>query len=305
VYEELKQLGKEIEAARREAGLSATELALGVGVSPGYMRTVERGVNPKTGKPSRPKVEALFGAARTLGRDPGPWLALAGYSETLTDSKRAPVRGSVKYHAQSIGEAAEKLTHRGPFLSQLGQEALQRFATEFRLIAGGTIRCGPDDEPRLTALAMTFCKAHLRAVSYQDENWWPSDKGDRYLDTHEDLLQKDVELTRIFLIDTSGIDPLVPTLERHVALGINTFVIDKQLVDEEQWRDVVIYDRDILRVADATDLENDRKLAEFTDDESRIEAALVEFDELRNRALSIGGEAERVLSGLRKKAKSQ
>ena len=295
--EDLVQLGKLIEAARRAAGLSASEVAASAGISPAYMRTLERGLNPKTQRPSRPALDPLLGIALAIDQDPKPWLALAGYAEHLADTRSMPARGGVDDHLRSVQESAKLLNKRSPFMAAQALDVLKRLSKEFAMAAGGTVLCGPKEEPTLTQAAVAACDQHLRAVSYQDEGWWNSSSGDRYLEHHDLLRQRDVEMTRIFLVGNVGVEALLPTLERHVQLGISTYVIDPEIVDEQQWRDVVIYDDTILRVANPVDSDDyDRKTARFTDDPSQVQVALLDFEDLRTIALADGGDAERVLA---------
>jgi hypothetical protein len=134
-------------------------------------------------------------------------------------------------------------------------------------------------------------------VSYQDEAWWDGPSGDRYLETHKALAEGGVEMTRIFLVDEGGIETLMPTLERHIELGIATYVIDPAKVEEQQWRDLVIYDDILLRTANPVNGEDfDRKAAVFTDNPSVVQVALMNFEDLRTAAIADGGDAELVVA---------
>lgn len=296
--EELIQLGKFLEGARKDAGLSAREAADAAGVSPAYFRAIERGSNPKTLKPSRPSADNVVAIARTLGLDPGDVLARAGYDASLASGllTAGPARGGVDDLIRQIQEAARGLNRRSPFMAERAREQLKQLTADFRLTSEGTLRCQPEDEPHLTRLAVQQCESHLRAVSYEDESWWSSGAGDRYLDLHEDLNSRHVEMTRIFIIDHDTAKKLRTTLERHVALQIDTYVLSPDEVGERYHRDFVIYDDGLLREADSTDLSTDRKEAVFTDDPWRISKALLDFNELRTIARSNLAQADKVLA---------
>lgn len=296
--EQLIQLGKFLEDARKDAGLSAREVADAAGISPAYLRAIERGSNPKTSRPSRPSPDALRGVARTLGLDAADVLARARYDASLASGPPSggPARGGVDDLVRQIQEAARGLNRRSPFMAERAREQLKQLTAEFRLMAEGTLRCQAEDEPHLTRLAVQQCESHLRAVSYEDESWWESGAGDRYLELHEDLKRRGVEMTRIFIIECDTAKALRHTLERHVALDIDTYVLSPDEVGERFHRDFVIYDDSLLREADSTDPTNDRKEAVFTDDPWRVNKALLDFNELRTIARSNLAQADLVLS---------
>lgn len=291
----LRQLGQEIETHRRQAGLTAAELAARVRISPTYMRSIERGFNSKTKRPSRPSDQAIQLIAMAVHGDAERWLKLAGYDVRSVRAAHGAVLPDIGHHVREIASAAERVKSRGSFVQHRTLQLTERLAIDLRLAAAGTVRCGPSEEPQLTRMALESCQQSLRAVSYQDEGWWLSSKGDRYLDLHEELRDRGVSMTRIFVIE--DVRPLRPTLARHVAIGITTIVVSKELIPEEQWRDIVIYDDNLVRTADATDPENDRKLAEFTEDPARVSATALEFEQIMRYSLAVGAEAEVVLEG--------
>ena len=295
--EELVQLGKFLEEARKRAGLSAREAAEEAGFSPAYLRAIERGSNPKTQKPSRPAPEHLRALARTLRLDPADVLERAGYDASLATGPLpgTPARGGVDDLLRQIQEAARGLNRLSPFMRERAQEQLKQLTAEFGLTAKGTFRCPADKEPHFTRLAVQRCESHLRAVSYEDESWWSSGAGDRYLELHEDLKNRGVDMTRIFIVTWEKAKELRVTLERHVALGIATYILSPDEISEWYHRDFVIYDDVLLREADSNETNSERKEAVFTDDPPRVNSALVDFNELFAIAKSNLADAESVL----------
>src|SRR4051812_38374785 len=83
----LRAIGEAMERARKAAGMSGREVAEAVGISPTYLRAIEQGSNPKTGRPSKPTAQTLLAIARILGLDPRDLLLRAGYSAELVDHK--------------------------------------------------------------------------------------------------------------------------------------------------------------------------------------------------------------------------
>lgn len=297
---ELAELGTLIEQTRLRAGRSARAVADAAGLSPAYLRAIERGRNPKTKKASRPSPEALVGVARALSLEPEELLGLAGYdpaiAQGLLTASGTPARGGIDDYLRQIQEAVKKFNRLSPFMHDRALARLADFSADFRAIAGGTLRVTPEEEPHLTRLAVKKCEDHLRAVSYQDEPWWQGPPGDSYLELHEELKQNDVRMTRIFLVREEALESLRPTFERHVELGIETYVLMPDQVNEYYWRDFVVYDDVLLRTAAVTDPTTDRKTAEFTDDPGRIAQALGDFNALKDIAETSFASLDRVLS---------
>src|SRR5690606_36053852 len=156
-----------------------------------------------------------------------------------------------------------------PFMRDRAAEQLKQLTAEVGLTAKGTFRCPADKEPHFTRPAVERCESHLRAVSYEDESWWSSGPGDRYLGRHEDLQKAGVDMTRIFILTSEKAQKLRATLERHVELGIATYVLSPDEVSAWYRRDFVIYDDVLLREADSSEASGERKEAVFTDDPPR------------------------------------
>ncbi|MDQ0733495.1 helix-turn-helix domain-containing protein [Arthrobacter sp. B1I2] len=289
-------LGVQLAAARREAGLSVSELAELAGCSDGYVRTIEAGVNPKTGKASRPSEAKILGFAKAVGHDARSWLELVGYDADVTEAGSQPAKGGVDYYLRGLRDAAKLLPQRSPFMHTQAINVLKRLSNEFERAARGSIEVAPLEEPELTQQAVESCNSHLRAVSYQDEAWWSSAGGDTYLEHHEKLLNRKVDITRIFLVPKSGIEALLPTLERHIQLEIQAYVLEPDSVEPASRRDFVIYDDTLLREASSVDDgDEDLKEAEFTDDPIRIQGALLKFERMRTAAIALGGDAQRIV----------
>jgi transcriptional regulator with XRE-family HTH domain len=298
--DQLIQFGQYLESARKAAGLSGREVAEAAGLSAPYLRAIERGSNPKTGKPSRPRAEAVLGIARALGLDPAKTLGIVGYptapfADLAENASKAPARRAVDDLLRQLQESVKGLNRRSPFMYARTVERLEEFAADFRVMANGALRSTPEDEPHLTRLAVDECRSHLRAVSYQDEPWWPSAAGDSYLEQHKELALRDVEMTRIFIVQPDALVALRPTLERHVELGIHTFVLLRDEVNDYYWRDFVLYDDVLLRIATPVDASADRKSAEFTDDPGRIMQAFEDFKYLYRIASTHVASVERIL----------
>lgn len=298
---DLIAFGERLRELRTAAGLSVRELADEVGISSSYLRVLETGENPKTKKPSRPSIQLVENLARAVNDDDGSLRTLAGRrgeTDGGTEDEAREIRprprpepsrpksaGNAADLVSSVRASTRHLTKRSPFMINRAVDRLRQFDKEFRLLARGTLRCASEDEPYLTQLAVQSCKAHLRAVSFEDQAWWLSPDGERYRDVHARALRdnSDLAVTRIFLVVPAERAALVPTFRWHLELGITTYVLDLPDVAERWREDYVLYDDTLLRTA--FQVSEDRKEAEFTDDRARVDMQLGEFEDLRERAI--------------------
>jgi len=230
--------------------------------------------------------------------DPEILLDKAGYNPELT-KQAPPTIGAVAQKAvdsdlRRMRDGAKKLNQRHDFIKAQSVERLRKFTTEFLAMADGTFRCSAEEEPYLTRLAYRQAKSMIRAVSYQDEQWWESKRGRDYLRLHDEVRNNGIEVTRIFLVPEEKQPNLKTTFEKHVELGISTFVMSPRDVAVGLCRDFVIFDEDLLRVGGSPRID-DLKAAEFTDNSARIEQARGDFESLHRIAINTPTEAEHIL----------
>jgi transcriptional regulator with XRE-family HTH domain len=296
---DLDGLGQLLKQAREQSGMSQRQAAEAANISPTYVRTLESSSNPNTNKPSRPSPAVLLAMGNALNVDPDVLLDKAGYDPELTKQANTPPNGgsaheTLDWDLKKMKDAAKKLSQRNPFIYAQSIERFSKFTSEFQAMADGTLRCSAEEEPYLTRVAYRQAKSTIRAVSYQDENWWTSKRGRDYLRLHAEIRKKGIEITRIFLVPEEEQPGLRETFERHVELGIQTFVMAPSDVKPELCRDFAIFDDDLLRVASAARF-YDRKTAEFTDNPARIVQAHGDFRALYRIAINTPTEAEHIL----------
>ncbi|MBI2547377.1 MAG: helix-turn-helix domain-containing protein [Candidatus Aenigmarchaeota archaeon] len=90
-----EDLGKLITSRRKEIRLSGREVARRAGISAAYLIALETGVNPKTGKPSRPSNEVLarLDNALNLGEEA---YRLVGYAAPKRTSRSLLTSGYLR-----------------------------------------------------------------------------------------------------------------------------------------------------------------------------------------------------------------
>lgn len=91
---QLKKLSRVLESRRKELDKSRKEVASAAHISEPYLWSLERAVNKKTGKPSRPSADVLRRLARVLDLDQSVLFPLAGYPVAGTgDAAAEPASG--------------------------------------------------------------------------------------------------------------------------------------------------------------------------------------------------------------------
>lgn len=300
---DLMQLAKLLRDARIRNGMSQRAAATSAGISAAYVRALEIGKNPKTGRASKPAEDKLRSLCRVVGLDVEQALPLAGYDpkvavETRPDTD-VPARVVADRLIRDMHEAARSLSQRNVFLQNQVVDRLSEFADDFRVMTSGTIRSAADEEPSLNQVALQQTRRQLLAVSYQDEEWWLGVNGQEYLRAHEEALSRGITIERIFLVPLDKRFALKETFRRHLALGIETFVLAPDDVDELYCRDFVVFDDLLLRTGQPpVHPESDRKRVAFTDDKAFIRQALKDFRSLRKIAVARGADVEAVLGRL-------
>jgi len=78
---DLNQLGKTLRERRRSLGISVRSAAQRAGIGTTYLWILERGMNPSTGKASRPSRKVLSGLADTLILEEDSLFELVGYEK--------------------------------------------------------------------------------------------------------------------------------------------------------------------------------------------------------------------------------
>lgn len=290
------RLGQLLKEAREHSGMSQRQTAEAANISPTYVRAIESRSNPNTNKPSRPSPAVLRAMGNALNVNAETLLNLAGYDSEATKrgTVGGPTQNTLEWDLKRMKDAARKLNQRHPFIRAQSVERFSKFSTEFAAMADGTVRCTAVEEPYLTRMAYRQATSTIMAVSYQDEKWWTDKRGRDYLKLHDEVCKKGVEVTRIFLVPEQYQPALLETFEKHLELGIQTFVMAPSDVKPELCRDFVLFDEELLRVGSPSHLD-DSKTAEFTDNPVRIDQAQGDFRALHRIALNTPTEVKHIL----------
>ncbi len=283
--DDLVELGRRLHAARDAAHISAGTLADMAGISAAYVRILESAENKKTGRPSKPSPTVLVALCQALGLDIDEIFPLAGLkvsdAQAMQVQRINAARGATSEAIRNIQAAVDSIADRGPFMTAQMQTRLRRFSLEMGLMSRGILRVDPEHEPTVADEAAKSCQHHLRAVSFQDEEWWAGDDGAQYLNQQQELRAREVEITRVFLFkDESELAQYRDAFQRHLDLGIETYVLRIAAVPARLHSDIVIYDDALMRRAFTEDISGGGKAAEFSDDLANVNQALYDFEEL-------------------------
>ncbi|MCB9196783.1 MAG: hypothetical protein H6598_11215 [Flavobacteriales bacterium] len=167
---------------------------------------------------------------------------------------------------------------------------LNQYNNQLRLVQSGVFKCSSEDELYVTKKVLQYCNKSLKAISYQDEEWWCSNEGTLYLDAHEkNIDRKKEKATRIFLLDSNNAEKFKPIFNRHKELEIDTYIIytDKDSISDRYLVDFVLYDDFLLRKASEVKGKEVGKEATFTTENSMLSKYNNYFEEILTIAKSI------------------
>lgn len=152
-----------------------------------------------------------------------------------------------------LASAARVFESSHPFLKRRASDVLFEVNGRLSTLASGRFECTPDEELHLTkeVLLEDTCRHSVKAVSYQDEEWWSSIHGEVYLNIHRELLKRTnpVYIQRVFIARSATDSALTAVVEKQRQLGIDTIILEEELVPEDLRLDFVLYDDELLRTA--------------------------------------------------------
>ncbi len=98
-----------------------------------------------------------------------------------------------------------------------------------------------------TTLLTDVPKKTVIAVSFEDTVFWKSEEGLRFLDAHKSVINKGVEITRIFVIQGGERKDLEIVMNAQCGIGINVYEVEYSKVKILKPQDCVIYDNVLVR----------------------------------------------------------
>jgi DNA-binding CsgD family transcriptional regulator len=144
-------------------GLSAEDLAAGLGIKVGTVRNIRQALRRKLDVPAQlPLNEALVGLFGTIPRDDNADRPLAGIDDEPEPAQERRVHLSVRQAISSVGELAERLDARSAAVAAAAQHT--RKSRNRLLWEADQLRAIAQDLHELEAEAIARVRAHLAVV---------------------------------------------------------------------------------------------------------------------------------------------
>ncbi len=122
----------------------------------------------------------------------------------------------------------------------------------WRDLVTGKLTIDAERELSFNRDALSICKRKLRAVSYQDDAFWKSAEGIKFLQAHQPLVNGKCEVVRLFLLEGSRpTEEQISMMKKQESLGINVLVVPSHSTDADDMLDFVLYDDVAVRRAEA------------------------------------------------------
>lgn len=141
------------------------------------------------------------------------------------------------------------------FLKICAKRELTNFNDAVNDIESEKYNFSPDDEIVITKELVESPRKSIKAVSYQDIDWWKSPHGKLYLSLQSNTKKQypSLEITRIFIVNNKERNALKHIFNEHEKLSLKYHIVDVAKVPSARLSDFVIYDDKIVRLAKQVD----------------------------------------------------
>lgn len=96
-------------------------------------------------------------------------------------------------------------------------------------------------------LFRTLTQKEIKAVSFEDEEFWRAPEGQEFLKAHEELIKtRGIKIRRLFVLDRP-VEEYHQTLNRQVSCGVEVKTITREKASRVKLEDFVLYDDKIMR----------------------------------------------------------
>ena len=186
-----------------------------------------------------------------------------------------------------------------PVFSSILAARLDRISEDVKGIMNGRFEVSEAQETRVTKILIKDgnWRSNVKAVNYDEEDWWLSGEGYRYLSDHRVLTDMNVAIKRIFIISIKDVSFIGEVLDEHKKINAEAFVLTVDEVKKHEGRendllvDFVVYDDELVRFADPKSAERIGKFAIITNGKESVDQFLDRFARLEVILQKIGREA--------------
>ncbi|MBK8810459.1 MAG: hypothetical protein IPN69_06945 [Acidobacteria bacterium] len=125
-------------------------------------------------------------------------------------------------------------------------------------------------------------KINVRAISYQDNGFWDEPAGKDFLKAHSEMINKNVRITRIFILSEEEIVSQRRVIEQQLTMKIEVKIAEKAKLSAKELEDFVIYDDNYVRYAKLITVTetNTLKHATLTVDTNQVKGFIDKFNSL-------------------------
>lgn len=145
-------------------------------------------------------------------------------------------------------------------------------------------------------LLRTLARKEIKAVSFEDEEFWGAPEGQEFLNAHEELIKtRGIRVRRLFVLDRP-VDEYKQTLLNQIACGVEVKTITRDKAVRVKLEDFVIYDDKIMRTGyvapDAGSRAGLHKYACVTWQAKRLGPYIEAFESLWRQGTRFSGDAQ-------------
>ena len=183
------------------------------------------------------------------------------------------------------------------FVEERLNEAFGRLGDVLQTLCQGRINIDKEwrELTSNTDFLLQLPERSVRAVSYQDEEFWDEPEGVKFLNAHKKVLDERVQVARIFILPESHLDGQRELIMRQVGLGISCYIIMEEKLDQQFREDFVLYDDCYVRFAQlvAHTATNTLKHATLTRESDKLREYVDKYEYLEARSVDANAFYER------------
>lgn len=130
-------------------------------------------------------------------------------------------------------------------------------------------------------------KRTIKSVESGDVSFWRSPYGEKNLKVNADVIERGVELTRIFIVPDDSLDEITDILQRQQDAGIQVYIASPDSIDRDLHEDYLLMDDLVFTKTEFTG-DGHTKREQISIDEIQVERLAKKFDTLLRHSIKYG-----------------
>ncbi len=110
----------------------------------------------------------------------------------------------------------------------------------------GVVSCAQDDEIYLVRDALRHTRGKVSAIAARGVSWWSKPEADAYWEAYGRAAADGLSIERVFLVDGPVDQGVQRVLDRHLALGMKTYYVQRDRIPERFRTPIVLFDDTLL-----------------------------------------------------------